>query len=258
MKSRFSITLLLLVLITSAAYADVIPERPSRYIVDLAAIIDDSVEMQLNGYLQELEQKTTAQFVILSVRDIDGGSIDDFSLQVAEKWKLGQAGKDNGLLLLIAMSEHTYRFEVGYGLEGILPDGFTGSVGRSMVPFFRQGDYTRGVATAVLSVVDVISKDSGVQISGLPRVRQPARGYGGQRPKGKTTISGVIFSILFFIVMIYMFIKYPRLMIFMLLFSGMGGRRSSWGGGGGFGGGFGGFGGGGGGGFGGGGASGGW
>jgi uncharacterized protein len=258
MKSRFSITVLLVILIAASAYADVIPERPTRYIVDLAAILDDSVEMRLNGYLQELEQKTTAQFLVLTVGSLDGGSIDDYALQVAEKWKLGQKGKDNGLLLLISMADRKYRLEVGYGLEGILPDGFVGSVGRSMVPFFRDGDYTGGVSTAVLSVVNVIAKDSGVEISGMPRVRQAARGYGGRRPAGKTSISGVIFSILFFIVMIYLFIKYPRFMILILLFSGMGGRRSSWGGGGGFGGGFGGFGGGGGGGFGGGGASGGW
>jgi uncharacterized protein len=257
MRLKFSIAVLLLSLIAVTAYADVIPERPSRYVVDLADIVEDSVEMRLNGYLRELEQKTTAQFVVLSVKSLEGGSIDDFSLQVAEKWKLGQAGKDNGLLLLITLKERKYRFEVGYGLEGILPDGFVGSLGREMVPYFRKGDYTSGVATAVIATADVIARDSGVKITGMPKVRRTARGYGGRRPTGKTTISGVIFSILFFIVMIYLFIKHPRLMIFMLLFSGMG-RRSSWGGGGGFGGGFGGFGGGGGGGFGGGGASGGW
>lgn len=255
MRSRFSISLLLVVCLASAAYSDVIPETPSRYVVDLAGIIDDSVEMELNGYLQELEQKTSAQFVVLSVRSLDGGAIDDFSLQVAEKWKLGQKGSDNGLLLLIAMEERKYRFEVGYGLEGILPDGFVGSVGREMIPFFRQGDYTGGVSTGVISVVDVIAKDSGVEITGMPRIRQTARDYGGRSQAGKTSVSGVIFAILFFIVMIYLFIRHPRLMVFMLLFSGMGGRRSSWGGSGGFGGGFGG---GGGGGFGGGGASGRW
>lgn len=254
MRSRFSIVVILLLFTVLAAYADVIPERPSRYVVDLAGIVDDSVEMRLNGYLSELERKTTAQVVVLSVRSLDGASIDGLALQVAEKWKLGQKGKDNGLLLLIAMKERKYRFEVGYGLEGILPDGFVGSMGREMAPFFRKEDYTGGVATAVLAVAKIIAKDSEVEITGMPRARRPVRGYGGQRPAGKTTIPGVIFSILFFIAMIYLFIKYPRLMIVMLLFSGMG-RRGGWGGGGGFGGGFGG---GGGGGFGGGGASGGW
>jgi uncharacterized protein len=258
MRLIYSI-LALVLLAAPPALADQIPERPPRYVVDLAGVVDDPVEMKLNGYLQELEQKTTAQVVVLSVRSLEGMPLEDFSLQVAEKWKLGQKGKDNGLLILFAMQERKYRFEVGYGLEGILPDSLVGSIGRQyIVPFFKKGDYSNGVAAAVLAATEVIAKDSGVQITGMPKLRRPARSYGG-RPAGKPGILGTVLSILFFLGMIYLFIKHPRLMILLLIFSGMGGRRSSWGGGGGFGGGgFGSFGGGGGGGFGGGGASGGW
>jgi uncharacterized protein len=253
------LAILFIVLIAASASADTVPDRPARYVVDLAGIVDDGVEMKLNGYLQELEQKTTAQVIVLSVQTLGEMPLEEFSLQVAEKWKLGQKGKDNGLLILFAMQERKYRLEVGYGLEGILPDSLVGSIGRDyIVPFFKKGDYSNGVAAAVLAASQIIAEDSGVQITGMPKITRPARSYGG-RKTGSPGILGTVLTILFFIVMIYLFIKHPRLMILFLLFSGMGGRRSRWGGGGGFGGGgFGSFGGGGGGGFGGGGASGGW
>jgi uncharacterized protein len=254
MRLRPSVVVLLILLVASPALALQVPERPAGYVVDLAGIVQDGVEMKLNGYLKELEQKTTAQVVVLTLASLEGGSLEDVSLMVAERWALGQRGKDNGLLILVALKERRYRFEVGYGLEGVLPDSLVGSIGREfIVPNFRKGDYQTGIAAAALASAGEIARQSGVEITGMPKVR-----YGpGRYPKrGKPTVLGFILSILFFIGVVYMFIKHPRLMLLMLLMSGMGGRRGHWGGGGGFGGA--GFGGGGGGGFGGGGASGGW
>jgi uncharacterized protein len=258
MRSRLSILFVAFVFFlgASVAHAVELPAMPRNHVVDLAGIVDDRAEAQLNGYLLELEQKTTAQVVVLTVMSLEGRPIDEFSLSVAhDKWKLGQKGKDNGVLIVVAAQDRKYRIETGYGLEGILPDSLVGSIGRQyMVTRFKQGDYTGGIAAATIVVADIIAKDSGVEITGMPRVtyqRRPARGAEGEGPG----ILGYIFTILFFVAMIYLFIKHPRLMILFLLFSGTG-RRGSWGGGGGFGGGS--FGGGGGGGFGGGGASGGW
>jgi len=258
MRVRHGLAAVIVLLLASSAFADAVPEMPSAYIVDLAGVVEDSVEMRLNGLLQELEQKTTAQVLVLTVRSLEGADIDTFSLEVAEKWKLGQKGRDNGLLMVFAMEDRKYRFEVGYGLEGILPDSLVGSIGRdTVVPNFRKGDFTGGITAATLAVANIIAQDSGVEITGMPRISVPDRSRG--LPAGKPGILGSILSVLFVIGLIYLLIRHPRLLLLMFLFSGFGGRRSSWGGGGGFGGGgFGGFGGGGGGGFGGGGASGGW
>ncbi|HDZ61921.1 MAG TPA: TPM domain-containing protein [Nitrospirae bacterium] len=228
-----------------------LPDRPSNYVVDLAGIINDNVESDLNRYLMELEQKTTAQMVVLTIQSLEGESLEDLSLQIAhDKWKLGQKGKDNGVLLLVSLQDRKYRFEIGYGLEGVLPDSFVGQIGRDyLVPYFREGDYSKGIFTASLAVVSTISSDAGVEITGMPKLRASSR-Y-GSRQRGKPSILSTIFSILFFIGLIYLFIKHPRLLLLLFMFSMMGGgRRSGWGGGGGFSGG--------GGGFGGGGASGGW
>ncbi len=246
--------------IAPSSYAVVppIPQMPSHYVVDLAGIINDDVEYRLNGYLQELEQKTTAQFIILTIQSLEGESLEEFSIATAhDTWKLGQKGKDNGLLLLVSLQDRKYRFEVGYGLEGILPDSLVGSIGRQfLVPYFKKGDYSTGIYTATLAAINEIAASEGVDITGMPKIQGRAYydSYGGSE-KGGGIVSKIL-SILFILGAIILFIKNPRLFLMLLLFSSMGGGRRGWSSGGG--GGFGGFSGGGGGGFGGGGASGGW
>lgn len=263
MKLKYSLIILILLscLCASAFYASaevVIPDKPFNHVVDLAGIIDDNVEANLNGYLLELEQKTTAQMVVLTIKSLEGESLEDFSLRTAhDKWKLGQKGKDNGVLLLVALQERKYRFEIGYGLEGVLPDSLTGSIGREyLVPYFKKGDYSTGILTASLAAINKIAADAGVEIAGMPSIQIPVAN--GRGRLGKPSLLNSVFLILFFCFIIYMFIRHPRLMMLFIMMNMMsGGRRSGWGSGGGFSGG-GSFGGGGGGGFGGGGSSGGW
>lgn len=259
-KSAFILFLFALLLASfSLAVKPPIPDMPSRYVVDLAGIIDDGVEMRLNGFLQELEQKTTDQMVILTVNSLEGEPVEDFLVDVAHnKWKLGQKGRDNGLLFLVVPGEKVARFEIGYDLEGVLPDSLVGSIGREyLVPYFRKGDYSTGILGASLAVIHEIASEAGVQITGMPEMRTRSPYAAERSMRRKPTILGSIFTILFVIGLIYMFIRHPRLFLFLLMMNMLGGgRRGGWGGGGGFGGGgFGSFGGGGGGGFGGGGAT---
>ena len=249
---------LLLFSAASVVYAVDIPVLPPAPVVDLAGIIDNSVKTKINRYLRELEQKTTAQVAILTIKSLEGQSLEDFSITIAhDKWKLGQKGKDNGVLVLVAKDDRKYRIEVGYGLEGILPDSLVGSIGRQyLVPYFRKGDYSTGIYAACLVIANEIANDAGVTISGLPAVKktQPVK-----TRKGSSGPFGKIISLLIFIVIAFIFIRNPRSFLVLMLLSSMGGRRGHWGGsGGGFGGGGSGSFGGGGGGFGGGGASGGW
>lgn len=264
MNLRFKILLLVFVtclFLAPRAFAVVppVPKMPSHYVVDLAGIINDDVEYRLNGYLQELEQKTTDQFVILTIKSLEGESLEEFSITTAhEKWKLGQKGKDNGLLMLVSFEDRKYRFEVGYGLEDILPDSRIGSIGRQyLVPYFQKGDYSTGIYTATLAIINEIASSEGITITGIPKIQGQADYDPYGRSKRGGGIVSKILSILFILGAIILFIKNPRLFLMLLLFSSMGGGRRGWSSGGG-GGGFGGFGGGGGGGFGGGGASGGW
>ncbi|MBE9528794.1 MAG: TPM domain-containing protein [Proteobacteria bacterium] len=228
-----------------------VPARPANYVVDMAGVINPNVESGLNGFLRDLEAKTGAQAIVLTVKSLEGGSIDDFSLRVAEQWKLGRKDQDNGLLFTVAIEDRKYRFEVGYGLEGVLPDSFVGSIGREhLVAHFRKGDYSTGIASATLAVIGRIADNAEVEITGFQEVRRRVPSGAPKKP----SLIGTIFTVLFIIGAIILFIKNPRLfmwIVFMMMMSGGRGRGGGWSGGGGFGGG-------GGGGFGGGGASGGW
>ena len=249
-KQPFTILSVLFLLATSAfAVVPPIPDMPSHHVVDLANIITDDIENSLNRYLKDLEQKTTTQVVVLTIQSLEGESIDDFSITTAhDRWRIGQKGKDNGVLLVVALKDRKYRFEIGYGLEGTLPDSLVGSIGRTyLAPYFKQGEYSKGIAAATLATINEIASSQGVHITGMPQVQghrqQPSGEQGGH--------ARTIFTFLILIGAIILFIKNPRLFLLFLMASAMGGRRNGWGsGGGGFSGG--------GGGFGGGGASGGW
>ncbi len=227
------------------------PEMPRNYVVDLAGIIGPAIEQKLNILLKGLEEKTGAQFLILTVNSLDGESIEEFSIALAERWKLGQKGKDNGVLLTVSLEDRKYRFEIGYGLEGLLPDSFVGTLGRRvLVPYFKRGDYSTGLYQAAVVIAQRIAESEGVSLTGIPE---------GGLVRVKTKRIGLlekVLGLIFLVFAIILFIRNPRLFLLMLLFSGGGRRGGGWSSGGGFGGG--GFGGGGGGGFGGGGASGGW
>jgi uncharacterized protein len=228
-------------------------EMPATYVVDSAGIISADGKQLLLGMLQELEQKTGAQMIVLTVPSTDGIPIEQFTLQKAEAWKLGQKGKDNGILMVIAAKDRKYRVEVGYGLESIIPDSLAGTIGRQfLVPQFKAGNYTKGIVDTAAVIATTIAKAQGVQLSGAPEVK-PAH-----RPS-----SGVPVGLIIFLFLFLLFSSRSRsgglLQALLLgsLLSGHGSRGSggfdSFGGGG-----FGGFGGGGGGGFGGGGSSGSW
>ncbi len=146
---------------------------PQRYVDDRANIISDFVENRLNGYLQELEQKTGAQVIVLTINTTGDIPIETYAIELATKWKLGQKGKDNGALVIVAKDDRAYRIEVGYGLEGILPDSFCGTVGRTyFVPNFQKGRFGEGIFQGVVIMVHRIAEENGVKISGMPDVAE--------------------------------------------------------------------------------------
>jgi uncharacterized protein len=238
--------------VSVAAVGPAVPATPPNYVVDLAGVIDDGVQARTNALLRELEQQTTAQVVVLTLPTLEGESLEAFSLDLAHnRWKLGQKGKDNGVLLTLAMQERKYRIEVGYGLESVLPDSLVGSLGRQvLVPAFRAGDFGGGIAAMAGELATRVAAASGVVLSAAPPV---AVRRSGRPSAGKPGPLATILALLLIPLFIYLLIRHPQLLILMLL-SSRGGSRGGWGGGGGGGG----FGGGGGGGFGGGGSSGSW
>ena len=144
---------------------------PRKYVEDKANIMSDPAKQKLNGYLQELEQKTGAQMIVLTINTTGDIPIETYAIELATKWKLGQKGKDNGAIIVIAKDDQAYRIEVGYGLEGILPDSFCGTIGRTyFVPYFQKGKFGEGIFNGVAVMVYKIAEANGVKITGMPSI----------------------------------------------------------------------------------------
>lgn len=254
-------TLVMILASTTAGYAQVSLPVPRHYVEDYANVINSRDEQYLNGILQELEQKTGAQYIVLTVQSTKGLPIEDFAIRLAEKWKLGQKGKDNGMLFVFAGENRQARFEVGYGLEGFITDQYTSRVGRSaLVPHARQENYSKGIYEANLQVAQRIAKEYGVTLTGVPELGPaPVR----RRRTGIPCCGVGIFPLIILLLILGGGGRGMGWWFFLpFMFGGFGGHggygRSGSYGGGSFGGGFGGFGGGMGGGFGGGGSTVGW
>jgi uncharacterized protein len=144
--------LAMLVRVPSACALDV-PQLTGR-INDLAGMISPEVEADLDTRLAELEQKESTQIVILTVPSLEGDPIEDFSIRVAEAWKIGQKGVDNGVLFLVSRDDREVRIEVGYGLEGRMTDLLAGRIVDSdVVPLFRAGQFDAGFRKGVESII---------------------------------------------------------------------------------------------------------
>jgi len=255
--ARLAIVLLALPLLLHAEPVSQL--RPTDYINDFAHVLDQGTITQLDDICQQIEQKAHAQIAVVTINSLDGADIENYAVDLYKKWGIGSKASNHGVLLLLAVQDRKYRIEVGYGLEPILPDGKTGSIGREAVPLLKQSNYSGAVLLMTSRVADVIAQDAGVTLSGArPEIsEQPSEQPGtGLSPRGLMLLVIVILLVLFIPPL-------RRILFWMILFSGGGGggggyRGGGYSGGGGFGGGGGGFGGFGGGSSGGGGASGGW
>jgi uncharacterized protein len=115
--------------------------KPQGYVSDFAHVLDDSSRARLEAYCGRVEQVTGVQMAIVTLDSLDGEPIEDVSNSLFRQWGVGKKGKDEGIMLLLAIKDRRDRIEVGYGLEPILPDGFDGSVLRQARPLLRQNQY---------------------------------------------------------------------------------------------------------------------
>lgn len=228
-------------------------------VVDQAQLLSPDAEAALTTRLEALERDTTDQLVVVTVPDLQGYEIEDYGYQLGRAWGVGQAGKNNGVLLLVAPNERKVRIEVGYGLEPILTDALSALIIHDRIlPPFREGFYERGITQGVEAIDQQLRLD--------PAEAQ-ARAAAAVRPRSEVPVGPVILILVVFVMIALSVVGglsgrgrrrrgngVAPILIWAaseaLRNSRGGGGGGSWGGGGGFGGG--------GGSFGGGGASGGW
>lgn len=133
-------------------------------VMDFAEIIDEESASQMNKYIRSLYSQTGVQIVILTIHSLGNMSIEEFSMAVAEEWKIGQKGKDNGILLTVAYEDHELRIEVGYGLEGTLTDALSSQIIRNYItPEFKAGNYSQGIINGLLKIAEVSTNGAKIE-----------------------------------------------------------------------------------------------
>ena len=142
----------LLFAVIAAAAIDV-PYLTGR-VVDNAEILKPATRERIAALAKAHEDKTTDQIAVLTIPTLGGESVEEFAVRVFEAWKLGQKGKDNGVLVVVAPKDRKLRIEVGYGLEGTLPDVAASRIIRNvMTPAFKNGDFDGGIEQGVAAIV---------------------------------------------------------------------------------------------------------
>jgi uncharacterized protein len=171
-----------LLLSLSAAWAlDLGKLVPQGYVNDYANVIPGPQRLALERYAATVEKQTGAQLAIVTLPTLEGEPIEDVANTLYRRWGIGKKGKDEGLLLLLAVNDRRSRLEIGYGLEPILPDGASGDVLRQMRPALREGAYGDALSTAAHYLGNRIAQSKGVALAEESTPR-PARARPAERP----------------------------------------------------------------------------
>lgn len=202
-----TVTLFICIGATAHAFPEV-PKLKGR-VNDYAGLLAPGHASSLEQVLAAHERETTNQVFLLTIPSLEGEDLEGFSIRVAEAWKPGVEGRDNGVILIVARDDRNARIEVGYGLEGALTDAESSQIMRNVIiPQFKAGDYDRGIAIGLGSIIQAIEGE----FQAAPG-RSPA---GGRRAAGPKSLVEMIIFFIFIIVTFFL-----RFGGFMML----GGRR---------------------------------
>jgi uncharacterized protein len=186
---RFLLVILLLCPLSATALD--VPPLAGR-VNDHARMLSAAAAQQLEQQLAAFERETSNQVVVLTMPSVQGDTIDQFAIRVVEAWKIGQKGRDNGVLLLIAQSERKVRIEVGRGLQGVLPDITASHIIRdSMRPFLKDGNYELGISAGVNGIIAATKGE----FKALPKGERNHRSSGKGVPSLPTMLLGAVVAV---------------------------------------------------------------
>lgn len=169
MKKRLAwIVFVAYLLIAAVAWAQPqIPPVPTNsiYMQDYAGVVSPETKSRINSLGSQLAAKTKAQIVVVTIKTLQGSPIEEYSLEMLRQWGIGDKTLNNGVLILVAVDDHQSRIEVGYGLEGALPDAKTGRIQDDyMIPYFQKGDYDKGILNGYLTVATEAAKEYNLEL----------------------------------------------------------------------------------------------
>jgi uncharacterized protein len=145
--------------------------KPKGLVNDLANVISQAHEQTITNLTTELLNKTGIPVVVVTMPDIGGADYTEYANRLYEAWGIGKKGEDKGVLIFVTVKERKMRIEVGYGLEGILPDGLAGEIrDQYMTPYLKKDQFGEGLLSGTLAVSQIIAEDAGVQLTGQSQV----------------------------------------------------------------------------------------
>jgi uncharacterized protein len=165
MKKCLRLSVLLALGAVAAGAVDWATLKPQGYISDFAGVIDGVNRQRLENYCSIVERSTGAQMALVTIPSLQGEPIEDVANTIFRKWGVGQKGKNEGIMLLLAVQDRRSRLEVGYGLEPILPDGLSGSILREMRPALRQQQYGEAMLAAASTIGNTIAEAKHVTLN---------------------------------------------------------------------------------------------
>lgn len=194
--------LMLAVVSPIAAAIPTVPQPSSQfYLLDQANVLDDSTEQTIVQTSAALAQKTKAQIVVVTINSLDETAPEEYALAILRGWGIGDKSLNNGLLMLVSPTERVSRIEVGYGLEGALPDAKTGQIQDTyMIPYFQNNDYNKGILNGYSALVQEVAKEYQVTLeisSPQPLADSPATQF--PMPTWAKILIGILLILLFYI-----------------------------------------------------------
>lgn len=162
-------SLIAILLIIGSACAQKVPTipKPTGYVDDYAGVISPNAKADIEEICHEIHEKANAQIFFVTIQSLDGESIETYANELFHQWKIGDKKTDRGILVLLAIGDHKRRIEVGFGLEGILPDAKVGAIGRDIVPALKAEDYDQAGKLAVRQIANVIADDAKVSLTNV-------------------------------------------------------------------------------------------
>ena len=152
------------------------------HVLDRAEVLSAQSRTGLERTLSDYERETGHQVVVHTTPSLEGLEIEEYSIRIAEAWKVGQKGLDNGVILTVAPRERDVRIEVGYGLEGVMPDAIAFRIIRDhILPQFRAGDFEAGILTGAGAIMQAASGE----VLPVPEPSRRERRTGGGLPRGR-------------------------------------------------------------------------
>ncbi|MCX6702561.1 MAG: TPM domain-containing protein [Candidatus Wolfebacteria bacterium] len=158
MKKQIALILFIFFFLVEAAFAYTSPGSPKGFVNDFAGIFNDSQKSGLETKLSDFQKSTGNEIAVAIVKNLGGDTVENYAVELFKEWGIGQKGKDNGVLLLVATEDRKIRIEVGYGLEGSLTDAQSSWIIKNdITPAFKNSDYYAGINSAIDQIITAVN-----------------------------------------------------------------------------------------------------